>query len=159
MGKRKETEGQRERDSVRERKEEAISVAEREIWTCCLLHCERYLSISIKLQWWRVASAWGIVWDQLNLQVPANLMTPPKFNHATRAREDLTSTKWHTGVSTPANRVLYEHHVIPQCLAQQDIRVLMCRLAPINVISSMTSRSWRMNFFFISLFPCQCSCW
>lgn len=95
----------------------------------CLLQCESYLSISIKLQWRRVASAWGIVWDQLNLQVPANLMTLPKFNHATRAREDLTSTKWHTGVSTSTNWFLYEGLMIPGCLAQQDIKVLMCLLA------------------------------
>lgn len=95
----------------------------------CLLQCESYLSISIKLQWRRVASAWGIVWDQLNLQVPANLMTLPKFNHATRAREDLTSTKWHAGVSTSTNWFLYEGLMIPGCLAQQDIKVLMCLLA------------------------------
>lgn len=119
-----------DKEIVRERKEEAMSLRESERFgIAALLHCERYLSISIKLQWWRVASAWGIVWDHLNLQVPANLMTPPKFNHATRAREDLMSTKWHTGVSTPANRFLYEYHMIPQCPAQQDIRVLMCRLA------------------------------
>lgn len=50
---------EKEEELVREGKDEAMSVreSEREIWDCCLLHCERYLSISIKLQWWRVASA------------------------------------------------------------------------------------------------------
>lgn len=102
-----------------------VDESEGEMWNCCLPHCERYLSISIKLQWRWVASAWGIVWDQLNLQVPANLMTPPKFNHATRAGEDLTSTKWHTGVSTLANGFLYERRTTPQ----QEMPLLMGLLA------------------------------
>ena len=124
---RKERAGQRGRAGEREkgRGDECDGERERarEIWDCCLLHCERYLSISITLQWWRVASAWGIVWDQLNLRVPANLITPPKFNHATGAREDLMRSEWHIGASTPANRCLYVRYMIAQHVTQQHITV------------------------------------
>lgn len=37
------------------------------------------------------------------------------------------SIKWHTGVS--ANLFLCEHDIIPQCPAQQEIRVLICQVA------------------------------